>query len=113
MVKSDPPPSRAATLTLVGGELAFDFANTTSGRGGPAPMEHLRAPADLADWAGHARVLPSDEAEWLKAEADRNAAFGEALLGSALALRDDIFVIGSDLAAGRAAAAIRSSSSEV
>jgi len=102
MVISETSPSRAATLTLVGGELAFDFANTSSGRGWPTFREHLRFPPDLADWAGHARVLPPEDAQWLKTEATENAVLGESLLRAALELRQDIFVIGGELAAGRA-----------
>jgi len=101
MVIDDPPTSRAATLTLVGGELAFDFANTSSGRGWPTFMEHLRAPADVADWARHARVLPPEDAHWLRAEASQDSGLGEALLRAALALREDIFNIGEQLGAGR------------
>jgi predicted RNA-binding Zn ribbon-like protein len=102
MVIPEMPPSRAATLTLIGGELAFDFANTSSGRGWPSHMEHLRAPGDVADWAGHAHVLPPADAEWLKQEAGRDSRLGESLLGAALALREDIFEIGRELANGRA-----------
>jgi len=93
--------SSAATLTLVGGELAFDFANTSSGRGWPTFVEHLRVAADLADWAGHARVLPPEDAQWLKTESTQDAVLGESLLCAALALREDIFAIGGELAAGR------------
>src|SRR6201987_3010878 len=37
------PPSRAGSLDLVGGELAWDFTNTSSSRGLPAHWAHIRA----------------------------------------------------------------------
>ena len=104
MVSSDAmPPSRAGSLTLIGGELALDFANTSSGRGWPTHQEHLRAGADVADWAGHARVLPPADAQWLREAAEGDAGLGARLLGEALALREDIYVLASELAAGRPA----------
>jgi predicted RNA-binding Zn ribbon-like protein len=102
MVKNDDLPSRATTLTLVGGELALDFANTASGRGAPDRREHLQAPGDVADWAAHARVLPPEDADWLKEAARADPALGDRLLQSALTLREDIYVLGAELAAGRA-----------
>jgi predicted RNA-binding Zn ribbon-like protein len=103
MVSHDTQPSRAATLTLVGGELALDFANTASGRGGPDHRDHLQAPADVADWAANARVLPPEDAAWLKATARADPALGDRLLQGALALREDIYALGAELAAGRGA----------
>src|ERR1700734_3268062 len=100
MVSSNSPPSRAGSLTLIGGELALDFANTSSGRGWPTHQEHLRRAADVADWAGHARVLPPGDAAWLRDEAGRDAALGERLIGAALELRETIFVLGAEIAAG-------------
>ena len=37
-------PSRAASLPLVGSDLAFDFTNTASGRDTPLYQDHLHAP---------------------------------------------------------------------
>ena len=103
MVSEDPSASRAGALALVGGELALDFANTSSGRGWPMQREYLRSAADIVDWAGHAPVLPSEDAEWLR-EAMRSATeIGERLLAAALELREDIYIIGSEIAAGRPA----------
>ncbi len=97
------PASRAGSLTLVGGELAFDFANTSSGRGWPTHQEHLLSARDVADWAAHARVLPPDEAAWLRDAATEDEKIGRRLLEAALALREDIYVLGSEIAAGRPA----------
>ncbi len=100
MVSSITNPSRAATLTLVGGELALDFANTSSGRGSEALQEHLQAAGDVVDWAAHARVLPPADADWLKKAAADDPALGKKLLSSALALREDVYEVGAGLAAG-------------
>ncbi|MDR3493878.1 MAG: CGNR zinc finger domain-containing protein [Ancalomicrobiaceae bacterium] len=102
MVSLDSP-SRAGSLALVGGELALDFANTSSGRGTSGHLEHLRRAEDVADWAGHARVILPDDADWLRGRVGGDGALAEDLLGSALDLREHIYVIASELAAGRLA----------
>lgn len=96
-------PTRAGALTLVGGELALDFCNTSSGRGVDTHVEHFREPQNVVDWAAHARVLPPDDAKWLSAAAAHDPALGRRLFGEALALREDIYVLGSEVAAGRPA----------
>src|ERR1700728_4700649 len=63
--------SRAGSLTLIGGELALDFANTSSARGWPTCQEHLRSAVNVVDWPGHARVLPPDHAAGRGAPSDR------------------------------------------
>ena len=103
----DLPASRASALSLVGGELALDFANTASGLGWPTQQEHLTSPADIVDWAGHAPVLMSTDAEWLREAARNGTEIGDRLLAQALELREDIYIIGSEIAAGRAAPADR------
>src|SRR5664279_2021019 len=95
--------SHAGALTLIGGELAFDFANTSSGRGWPTHKDHLRSGGDVVDWARHARVLPPADADWLREAMRGNARMGHKLLRSALDLREDIYVLGSEIAAGRPA----------
>jgi len=85
------PPSRAGSITLLGGALALDFANTESGRGHSSHQDHLQAPQNVAEWLGHARALAPTEAQWLAAEAGGRETLGEALLRRARALRDDIY----------------------
>ena len=63
--------SRASTLSLVGGALALDFANTVSGRETGEPTEHLQRPVHLFDWASHAGGM--DAAEWRHVLAPRGA----------------------------------------
>jgi predicted RNA-binding Zn ribbon-like protein len=97
-----PDPSRAAALALVGGDLALDFANTSSGRGSAAPQEHLRRPEHVVEWASHARIVSPDDAErLLRLLADK--ALATRLLDEALALREAIYALGAALAAGQPA----------
>jgi predicted RNA-binding Zn ribbon-like protein len=98
MVNSDESPSRAASLALIGGELALDFANTASGRGSPDAREHLQQPQHVAQWAAHARVLTPQDAEWLAQVAV--GPLGDRLLREALALREDVHALGAAVAAG-------------
>ena len=70
MVSLDETPSRADTLTLVGGELALDFANTSSGRGSSNYQDHIRRPSHVAHWAGHACLISLADAEWLATVAE-------------------------------------------
>jgi len=100
MVSSDLPPSRAASLTLIGGALALDFANTCSGRGFSTHQEHLQRPENVAQWAGHAKVLPPPDAEWL-AQAAAGDSIGDRLLREALELREHIYELGVALAGRR------------
>src|SRR5262249_8663983 len=47
-------PSRASSLELVGGTLALDLTNTSSGRGTPSHQEHLRDFDTVMQWVRHA-----------------------------------------------------------
>ena len=107
MVSGDDDASRAGSLTLIGGELALDFANTSSGRGWPTHQEHLRSAVDILDWAGHALVLPPDDVVWMRESIGAADTTAERLLARALELREDIYVVGSEVAAGRPAPADR------
>src|SRR6202453_365644 len=98
MVMDDIPASRAGSLTLIGGDLALDFANTSSGRGWPTRQEHLTSAADIVDWAGHAPVLRSPDAEWLREAARSGSEIGDRLLAQSLELREDVYIIASEIA---------------
>ena len=96
------PPSRAGSVTLLGGELAFDFANSESGRGHASHQDHFQRPADIADWLSHAKALGPQEAQTLRGHWADAPEFGAALLRRAKALRGDIQAIGAALAQRRA-----------
>ena len=103
MVSDELPPSRAASLALVGGELALNFANTSSGRGSTGHQEHLRATGDVVDWAEHARAILPQDADWLRSMTPQDPQLAQKLLMAALALRESIYNLGAELAAGRPA----------
>ena len=107
VISSEPPPSRADSLTLIGGELALDFANTASGRGWPTHEEHLRSAENLVAWARHAKLLGPGDHEWLRAAVAKDEALAQNLLRRALDFREAIYEIGVEVAAGRAAPAIQ------
>ena len=104
MVRSaEPAASRAGSLTLVGGDLAFDFANTSSGRGWPNRQEHLRSAQNVVDWAQHAKMLGAADAEWLRAAVSADRSLARRVLRRALALRENIYAIAVEVTSGRPA----------
>ena len=103
---SSEQPSRAGALTLLGGTLAFDFANTSSGRGWPSHQEHLRRAGDVVDWAEHVKLLSPADAAWLRGMLDADPALAEMLLRRALGTREDIHAICVEVAAGHAVPAL-------
>jgi predicted RNA-binding Zn ribbon-like protein len=94
------PPSRAATLALVGCELAFDFTNTTSGRGGPRQREHLRSAEDIIVWAQHAKIISKGCARELGEALAQNPRLASRLRRRTLDLRAIVYRLGAALAAG-------------
>jgi predicted RNA-binding Zn ribbon-like protein len=97
-------PSRAGTLPLVGSELAFDFANTSSGRGGPQHVENLRTPEHVLTWARRAMMLAPKDGDTIAAHLAADPAIGARLLDRALALREVVHAIGAACARGAAPA---------
>ena len=90
-------PSRAGSLPLIADDLALDFANTESGRGFPSHQNHFRGAGNVVEWLVHAKALPIEEAEWLRARASERADLGADLLAQAVALREAIHDIGAAL----------------
>ena len=82
--------SRAGSLPLIGGRLCIDFANTTSGRGGPQRQEHLRRYPDLIAWALHAGLLDRSDASILERAAAADPVAAKRALEAALQLRESI-----------------------
>jgi predicted RNA-binding Zn ribbon-like protein len=93
--------SRAGSLPLVGSEIAFDLTNTSSGRGGPKHLEHLTCADDVIRWAQHSRVINPSEAAWLANEIGKDPGLARRLLKRTLELRELVYTIGAELAAGR------------
>jgi len=104
MIPSVPPhalanPSRAASLELVGGTLALDLANTSSGRGTPGHQEHLRDFDTVMQWVQHARIMTPAECAYIRKAASPRAA--RAVFRKVLAIRELIFRIANIVADGR------------
>jgi predicted RNA-binding Zn ribbon-like protein len=102
---SSPAESRAGSLALIGGELAFDFTNTSSGRGWPTHQEHLRSAENVVAWARHAKLVGPADGEWLRGAVAADKALARRLLQRALDLREALHAIGVAVAAGDAAPA--------
>src|SRR5579863_3747476 len=92
------PPARASSVTLLGGELALDFANTESGRGHFSHQDHLQRPSDVADWLDHAKAVAPAQAAWLREAAQQREDLGATLLSRARALRRDIHAVAASIA---------------
>ena len=95
------PESRAGSLSLVGGALALDFANTVSDRDALAPTEHFQAPRHLVDWAEHAGTIDATAARRLRGALACDGAAAERLLRHGLELRAVIQRIGAAIAHGQ------------
>lgn len=95
------PPSRAGSLDLVGGEIALDFCNTSSGRGAPSHQEHLRSAENVLAWAEHAKVIAPADADVARAEIESDPVRADGLLRSALAARELVWTIATALAEAR------------
>ena len=96
-VISPDPPSRAGSLPLIADDLALDFANTESGSGFPSHENHFREAGNVVEWLRHAKALPVDEAEWLRARVSERADLAADLLKQAIKLREAIHDIGAAL----------------
>jgi predicted RNA-binding Zn ribbon-like protein len=101
MVRPAPhhPPSRAAVLPLVGGALAFDLTNTSSGRGGPRWLEHLQTAQNIVDWARHAKILTGRDAARLHRLVAANRRLAGRLLDRMIELREVVHSVGVEIAA--------------
>src|SRR5215212_2888208 len=94
--------SGAAALSLVGGRLCLDFANTVGSHAGASPNEYLRSYRDLVAWSRHAGILTdAEERRLLDVAAGRPDEAG-VVLERAVALREAIYRLFSAVAAGRA-----------
>ena len=95
--------SRAGRLPLVGGALAIDFCNTTSGLGTGQCLEHLIEFDHLLLWSVHAGAVTSVEAESLRVLAGPEPSAARVALDRALGLRRTLYGLFRALAHGEAA----------
>lgn len=92
------PPSRAGSLALVGGVACLNFANTSSGRGTPRHLEHLRSYDLLLVWAEHAGLLTVTQRQSLSDLSAPQPAAAARVLRRALDLREAIYATAEALA---------------
>jgi predicted RNA-binding Zn ribbon-like protein len=95
--------SRAGRLPLVGGALALDFCNTTSGLGTGHCLEHLVEFEHLVLWSAHAGAITAAEADAIRALANREPSAARRALDRALHLRRTLHSLFRALAHGEAA----------
>ncbi|WP_271597696.1 CGNR zinc finger domain-containing protein [Bradyrhizobium sp. CCBAU 45384] len=95
------PPSRAGSLDLVGGELAWDFTNTSSARGLAAHQEHLRDFDTLMQWVEHARVMPPSDCAYIRSTLSGHPRRARRIFERAIEIRELIWTIGTALAEQR------------
>ena len=100
-LQSDVLPSRAGSLDLVGGALALDFTNTSSGRGTPRHIEHIRDFDTLMQWVEHARVVTIPDCARVRASVARKTSAVAVIMKRALETREMIWQLGTVLAQSR------------
>jgi predicted RNA-binding Zn ribbon-like protein len=91
----------AYTFELTGGALCLDFANTLGDRP-RSSEEHLAAFADLVAWGEQSSALTATEASALQRWATRHPRNAAEALDEAKEVRETVYRIFSELAAGRA-----------
>lgn len=94
--------SRAGSLTLVGGVLALDFANTAGARETTAPIEHLLTAGNVVAWALHAGSIGAASAKRASSVVSADSEAARKLLRHAVQLRDAVYAVGAAIAHGDA-----------
>lgn len=95
---------RAGSLTLVAEDLALNFANTESGRGGAHHLNHIKSAADVLNWARHAEVITDSVAQAGQALVKDRKAVAARMFQGAVSLRAAIYEINAAFVAGHAPA---------
>src|ERR1700716_438588 len=94
-------PSRAGSLDLVGGALALDLTNTSSGRGTPGHQEHLRDFDTVMQWVAHARILTPGDCVYILTPAASRPKLAREGFTLLLEIRELIWMIATALAEQR------------
>lgn len=94
-----------AELSLVGGRLCLDFANTVGSRGGETRNDRLTGYAALTWWGVRAEVLTGEEAAGMRRAAEASPGEAEEVFRRALTLREAIYRVFSATGSGGAPAA--------
>jgi predicted RNA-binding Zn ribbon-like protein len=93
--------SGAATLALISGHLALDFANTAGWHASDHRNEWLTEYEDFIAWARHAAGLSTKEATALLQLADKHPGKAEQALAKVLQLREADYRVFAALSQGR------------
>jgi len=81
-----------ASLRIVGGNVALDFANTVDGEpSGEGSFDHLQSYGDLVSWSLRVGLLPEEAAGRLLREARERPGEAETVHARALEMRGDIY----------------------
>src|SRR5207248_2374487 len=91
-------PTQIATLSLLGGRLCLDFANTVDPRVGNSPHELLTDYPDLVQWSRYVDTLTEDEAQNLLRKATRHPTEATVTFERAIALREATYRVFSAIA---------------
>ncbi len=92
---------RPGSLSLVAGELALDFTNTESGRGGAKHLDHLQTAADLITWASHADIINRRDSALSLLAVKGQGRLARDLITRGRSLRETIYQVNSCVIAGR------------
>ena len=84
-------------MELDAGWLCLDFANTSNWHASEQPIEYLTSYADLVVWGKRTGLLSEAAGQRLLAQAKKRPAAAEAVLKDAIALRDAIYEIFTEL----------------
>jgi predicted RNA-binding Zn ribbon-like protein len=88
-------------LSIVGGNLALDFANTVDDPEGPNRYDHAGTYPELVAWSVQLGILPPDQAETLLAFAEEHPRARSAALKRAHQLRRILIEIFTEIAVGK------------
>ena len=87
-------------LSLLGGRLCLDFANTVDSRMDKHSDDFLTDYSDLVRWGRHVGALTDDEEQNLLREAERHPTEASATFERAIILREVIYRVFSEIARG-------------
>lgn len=95
--------SPAGELSLIGGVLCLDFANTVGDHAGEHPYEMLLSYDDLLAWSRHAGILDDGLTDALHELAERQPDLAQVVLLQTIELREAIYAVFTAVVAGNRA----------
>ena len=101
----DQTETKAGTLTLMGGRLSLDFANTADWHASEQPVEFLTSYDELVAWGLHVGTLTNPQAQRMLDRAAVRPLEAMAALHEAINLREVIYRLFSAIAQGNVPAA--------